>query len=77
MADLKTNFDTKDANSSGDLLHEFLNFTMVDPSVQDHCIRFGKLFRDLAEQLPPIVLPYTVSHKAGYGGFIAWAFYGS
>lgn len=63
MADLKTNFDTKDANSSGGLLHEFLNFTMVDPSVQDHCIRFGKLVRDLAEQLPPIVLPYTVSHK--------------
>jgi hypothetical protein len=44
MADLRTNFDTKDANSSGGLLHEFLNFaTMVGPlhPLRKACQRYG------------------------------------
>ena len=62
MADLKENFDTKDENSSGVLLHEYLNFTMTENNTQDHCISYGwteqqpsSVFFDLA----PSILYYN------------------
>jgi hypothetical protein len=63
MADLKEKFDTKDENSSGVLLHEYLKFTMTENNTQDHCISYAKLVQDLAEQVPAIVPPCPVQHK--------------
>jgi hypothetical protein len=63
MADLKETFDTTDENSSGVLLREYLNFTMTEKKIQDHCISYAKLVQDLAEQVPAIVLPCSVQHK--------------
>jgi hypothetical protein len=61
MADLKEKFDTKDENSSGVLLHEYLGFTMTENNTQDHCISYAKLVQELAEQVPAIVLPCSLS----------------
>jgi hypothetical protein len=45
------------------LLHEYLNFTVTENNTQGHCISYAKLVQDLAEQVPAIVLPYSVQHK--------------
>jgi hypothetical protein len=36
---------------------------MTENNIQGHCISYAKLVQDLAEQVPAIVLPYSVQHK--------------
>jgi hypothetical protein len=36
---------------------------MTENNIRGHCISYAKLVQDLAEQVPAIVLPYSVQHK--------------